>query len=148
PLFEATTVTYHAPMTDLSERPIVTLVVAVLNEAPYIGDCLVSIAAQDYPAELVEVLVYDGGSTDGSVEIAERFTAGHPGWAVRPNPRRIQAAAWNAGIEAATGEIVGIVSGHSELAPDYISSAVATLRETGADMVGGPVRAIGETPVG
>ncbi len=135
-------------MIDLPASPRVTLVIAMLNEAAAIGPCLASIAAQDYPPELLEVLVYDGGSTDGSVEIAGRIAAEHPGWAVRPNPRRIPGAAWNAGIQAATGDVVGIVSGHAELGSGYVASAVRALRETGADMVGGPVRAIGETPVG
>jgi glycosyltransferase involved in cell wall biosynthesis len=135
-------------MTERGAMPRVTLVVAMRNEAANIGDCLASIAAQDYPADRIEVLVYDGESTDASVAIAEGFAASHPGWAVKPNPRRIQAAAWNAGIEAASGEIVGIVSGHAQLGPGYVRSAVQALDETAADMVGGPVRAVGETPVG
>jgi hypothetical protein len=67
---------------------------------------------------------------------------------VSRNPRVIQAAAWNLGIDEARGDILSIVSAHSELAPDYVSAAVETLARTGADMVGGPVQAIGEGPVG
>ena len=135
-------------MTTLTDLPTVTMVVAMRNEALNIGRCLESLAAQDYPADRLEVLVYDGESTDSSVAIVEAFCATHPNWAVRPNIRRIQAAAWNTGIEAASGEIVGIVSGHAELGPAYVRSAVEALRRTGADMVGGPVRPIGDTPVG
>ena len=62
-------------------------------------------------------------------------------------PRRIQAAAWNLGIHAATGDVIGILSGHAELSPSYVGAAVTALDRTGADMVGGPVRAIGEGPV-
>ena len=131
-------------MTPTRRIPTVTLVVAMRNEAAYIERCLASIAAQDHPADALEVLVYDGESDDDSVALAEAFAAGRPGWAVRPNPRRIQAAAWNAGIATARGDIVGIVSGHAELAPTYVSAAVAALERTGADMVGGPVTAIGE----
>jgi len=133
---------------DLLDWPSVTLVVAMRNEVSNIERCLASLAAQDYPSDRLEILVYDGESTDSSVAIAEEFAAERPRWAVRPNRRRIQAAAWNEGIEAASGEIVGIVSGHSELGPAYVRSAVEALRRTGADMVGGPVRAIGDTPVG
>jgi succinoglycan biosynthesis protein ExoA len=135
-------------MTKHTDLPIVTLVVAMRNEASNIERCLESLAAQDYPADRLEVLVYDGQSTDSSVAIVEAFCATRPNWAVRPNPRRIQAAAWNIGIEAASGEIVGIVSGHAELGPAYVRSAVEALERTGADMVGGPVRPIGDTPVG
>jgi len=92
--------------TDLpTDLPTVTMVVAMRNEALNIGRCLESLAAQDYPGDRLEVLVYDGASTDSSVAIVEAFCATRPNWAVRPNPRRIQAAAWNTGIEAASGEI-------------------------------------------
>ena len=135
-------------MTPARPTPTVTLVVAMRNESAYIERCLASIAAQDHPSDALEVLVYDGESDDDSVALAEAFAAGRPSWSVRPNPRRIQAAAWNAGIATAAGDIVGIVSGHAELAPTYVSYAVAALQRTGADMVGGPVTAIGEGPVG
>ncbi len=128
--------------------PTVTLVVAMRNESAHIADCLDSIAAQDHPADRLEVLVYDGESDDDSVAIAEAWSAGRPGRAVLPNPRRIQAAAWNAGIAIATGDIVGIVSGHAVLAPDYVRRAVEAIEATGADMVGGPVNAVGGGPVG
>lgn len=131
-----------------TSRQTVTLVVAMRNEEAAIERCLASIAAQDYPPDAFEVLVYDGDSTDRSFEIAEAFARGRAGWSVRRNERRIQAAAWNQGIDAASGDIIGIVSGHVELDPDYVSNAVRVLGVSGADMVGGPVRAIGEGPIG
>jgi succinoglycan biosynthesis protein ExoA len=126
----------------------VTLVVAMRNEASNIGPCLASIAAQEYPADRLEVLIYDGSSTDRSVAIAESVAAARAGWSVRPNERRIQAAAWNLGIAAASAEIVGIVSGHVVLDPAYTRNGVRVLLETDADMVGGPVHAIGDGPLG
>lgn len=124
------------------------MVVAMFNEAATIGACLQSLASQDYPSDLLEVLVYDGGSTDGSRERADAIVSLHPGWFVRHNERRIQAAAWNAGMRAATGDIGGIVSGHAELEPTYVRMAVDALTATGADMVGGPVHAIGVGTIG
>jgi succinoglycan biosynthesis protein ExoA len=139
---------FYQRMVQTAGLPLVTLVVAMRNEAASIERCLASIAAQDYPPGLLEVLVYDGESDDGSAALAEAFAAGRERWSVRQNPRRIQAAAWNAGIAAARGDIVGIVCGHAEIAPSYVSSAVSALERTGADMVGGPVHAIGEGAVG
>ena len=125
-------------------KPRVTLVVAMRNERASILRCLASIENQDYPVDRLEVLVYDGQSTDESMNLALAFAAGRPNWVVLTNARRIQAAAWNAGIDAATGDILGIVSGHAELGPAYVRSAVEVLMRSGADMVGGPVRAIAE----
>lgn len=123
--------------------PKVTLIVAMRNEARHIEACLASIVAQRYDPSRLEVLVYDGGSDDGSTDLARRFTDRHAGWRLIPNPRGIQAAGWNAGIGEASGDIIGIVSGHAELAPTYVTAAVEALRRSGADMVGGPVRAVG-----
>lgn len=123
--------------------PKVSLIVAMRNEERYIEGCLCSLAAQDYPAGALEVLVFDGGSTDRSWEIASRVVDAQPGWKLRENPGVTQSAGWNLGIEAATGDVIGIVSAHSEVAADYVSSAAETLERTGADMVGGPMRAAG-----
>ena len=129
-------------------RPMVSLLVAMRNEERHIGRTLASIFDQDYPADRLEVRVYDGGSTDRSWAIAEEMCAGRPLASVSRNPRIIQAAAWNLGIDEARGDILSIVSAHSEIAADYVSAAVETLERTGADMVGGPVQAIGEGAVG
>lgn len=129
-------------------QPLVTLVVAMRNEAANIRDCLESIATQDYPTGRLEVLAVDGRSTDGTRELAASVLDGRPGWRLLDNPRITQAAAWNMGIDAARGDVIGIVGAHSELAPDYVSTAVETLERTGADMVGGPVRARSSGTIG
>jgi succinoglycan biosynthesis protein ExoA len=125
----------------------VTLVVGMRNEEDNIEACLRSVLAQEYPGR-IELLVIDGRSTDRSREIAEGLIDGRSDARIIDNPRIIQAAAWNLGIDQATGDVIGIVSGHAELAPDYVASAVAALERTGADMVGGPARAISAGAVG
>jgi succinoglycan biosynthesis protein ExoA len=126
----------------------VSLLVAMRNEAGYIERCLASIFAQNYPDHLLEVLVMDGQSTDGSRQVVESLFRGRSNCHLLQNPRVIQAAGWNLGIRAAQGEIIGILSAHAELAPDYVSRAVETLRRLGADMVGGPMRADSSERVG
>jgi len=128
--------------------PSVTLIVAMRNEAASIEACLASLLAQDWPDDRLEILVMDGGSTDGCRETAQRLLADRPRGRVVDNPGIVQAAGWNLGIDLATGDYVGIVSGHAELAPDYVASVVRVLEETGATMVGGPVTAEAEGPVG
>jgi glycosyltransferase involved in cell wall biosynthesis len=126
----------------------VSLLVAMRNEERHIARTLASISAQDYPADRLEVRVYDGDSTDRSREIADEMVADRPLASVSRNPRITQSAGWNLGITEAAGDIIGIVSAHCELAPDYVSTAVETLERTGADMVGGLMRAVGEPGVG
>ena len=50
----------------MPDSPLVTAVVVNLNGEAYLGDCLQSLFAQDYPA--LEVIVVDNGSTDSSVD--------------------------------------------------------------------------------
>lgn len=123
-------------------RPLVTLLIPMKNEARYIRGCLESVFAQDYP--VLEIIVLDGLSTDDSAAIVAEMIAGRGDSRLLPNPRVIQSAAWNLGIQASRGEIVGIVSAHSELAPDYVSRLVETLERTGADLAGGPTVAVAD----
>lgn len=128
--------------------PKVTLLVAMHNETGYIGKCLQSILVQDYPEDRLEVLIMDGNSHDNSCEITEAMIKGKNHCRLLTNPKITQAAGWNLGISHASGDIIGIVSGHAELEPNYVSKAVETLQRTKADMVGGCIRARGREGVG
>jgi glycosyltransferase involved in cell wall biosynthesis len=139
---------HHPDRPQIGSEPTVTLLVAMRNEEQAIEATLHSILAQDYPSERLEIRVYDGDSTDRSWALVEEIARVHPNVHLARNPRVTQAAGWNLGIDHASSDIVGIVSAHCELAPDYVSTAVETLRRTGADMVGGLMRAAGEGRVG
>lgn len=131
-------------MGDKSNFPFVSLLIPARNESRYILTCLESIKLQDYPCKNIEILIFDGESTDNSREIVKDFLSQHPIGILLANPKKIQAAAWNMGLKQSKGEIIGIVSAHCELAPDYISNIVETLQRTDADMVGGPTFASAE----
>jgi glycosyltransferase involved in cell wall biosynthesis len=120
--------------------PLVSVVIPMRNEAAHIGRCLDSILAQDYPAEQLEVIVVDGDSDDASSEVLRGYGAR---LRVLRNPARIVPAAMNVGIRAARGEIVARVDAHTVIAPDYLRVGVETLQRSGADNVGGPMRAVG-----
>jgi succinoglycan biosynthesis protein ExoA len=64
------------------------------------------------------------------------------------NPRVTAAAAMNIGIELATNDLIIRADAHTLYARDYVSTAVATLLETGAAIVGGPMRPVGMSPFG
>ena len=121
------------------------MLLPVLNERHFLRDCLASLVVQDYP-ELLEILVLDGGSRDGSEAIAA--CADDPRVRVVDNPRITAAAAMNVGIAAAKGQIVCRADAHTLYAPDYVRQCVMTLLETGAENVGGPMRAVGTTNFG
>ena len=116
---------------------LVSIVVPMLNEERYIGGCLDSILAGSFPPEQCEVLVVDGGSVDGSREIVRARSDRHPSLRLLNNPRRIQGAAMNIGIQNARGKYVLRMDAHSEYPRDYVQNCVEELERTGADNVGG-----------
>lgn len=122
--------------------PTVTIVVPTLDERARITDCLASLSAQDHPG-IVEILVVDGGSTDGTADLVSLATRRDPRIRLLANPERSAAAALNVGLAAATGDLFVRADAHSTYAPDYVRRCVEVLAETAADDVGGPMRPIG-----
>jgi succinoglycan biosynthesis protein ExoA len=128
--------------------PLVTLVMPVLNEAALIEQSLETVLNQDYPSEQLEILIIDGGSTDGTPALVQALGQRHPEVRLLTNPARITPAALNVGILAARGDIIVRVDGHALLEPDYVSQCVRYLVEGKADNVGGLMRPLGITYVG
>jgi GT2 family glycosyltransferase len=127
--------------------PLVSVLMPVRNEAAWIARSLGAVLAQDYPAELLEVLLIDGASEDETLRIA-RALPGSERVRVLRNPRRLQAAGLNMGLRAARGEVVVRVDGHTVIAPDYVRSCVTALSATGAANVGGRMEPAGITAPG
>jgi GT2 family glycosyltransferase len=129
--------------------PLVSLVIPVKDEGRYIERCLESIAAQDYPRNLVEVIVVDDGSSDHTRELAGNYSTFD--WAsfhVVANEGDGTAAARNTGIRLARGEVIVQLIGHCELAPDFVSTSVATLQDRDVECAGGVIETVGEGLVG
>jgi glycosyltransferase involved in cell wall biosynthesis len=129
--------------------PLVTVVVPARNEERAIRTCLRTLLEQDYPRDRLEILVVDGASEDETRAIVAKAAAGTD-VPIRliENPRRTTPAALNRAIEAARGEFLVRVDGHSAPEPSYVRRVVEGNLEFRADLVGGWVEAIGTTPVG
>jgi len=125
-------------------QPTLSLLLPTLNERHFIRDCLDSLLAQQ-DVELLELLVVDGGSTDGTRELVESY-----GGVVRlvDNPRVTAAAAMNVGIAESKGEVICRADAHTLYEPDYLRRCLDVLDETGADNVGGRMRPVGTCAFG
>jgi glycosyltransferase involved in cell wall biosynthesis len=126
-------------------HPRVTIAMPAYNEERYIEACIASVQAQDYPRELIEILVADGRSTDQTRDILARLAAADPRIRMIDNPARLQAAGLGLLVKQATGDIFVRMDVHCEYAPDYVRRCVETLERTGADNVGGAQRAKART---
>ncbi|MCL1851870.1 MAG: glycosyltransferase family 2 protein [Peptococcaceae bacterium] len=116
---------------------VASVVVPIRNEEHYIKSCIESLLQQDYPAEQLEILLVDGGSTDKTCEIIQHYCAQQPHLHLLNNPDRTVPYALNMGIHAARGRFIVIMGAHSTYADDYISKCIECLEETGAENVGG-----------
>jgi glycosyltransferase involved in cell wall biosynthesis len=105
-------------------NPLVSIIVPSYQQARFLRTALESILSQDY--EPMEVLVLDGGSTDGSKEILERY--GDRIW-FRSEPDRGQCHAINEGFEKSRGEFVAWLNSDDFYYPGAISHAVEVLRQ-------------------
>jgi GT2 family glycosyltransferase len=123
-------------------RTSVSVIVACRNEERFIGGCLESIVATDYPRNLLEVLVVDGMSEDATRSIVSSYSRRFPFVRLVENPRGIASTAFNVGIRMASGDAIMIMGAHNEYSTDYIPKSVEALHRYGADNVGGVIRVI------
>lgn len=132
----------------LPERPLVSIVIPALNEERYIVPLLDSLAAQDYGAGRIEVLVADGGSSDRTREMVLAYKGPFERLLLVDNPRRSTSSGMNEGIALARGDCWIILGAHSEANPDFVRQSVDALRRTGAACVGGPIETRGRSTTG
>ncbi len=119
--------------------------IPMLNEADHIANLVADLASQDYEGEL-EVLVADGGSTDGSPELLlEAAEQAGISITLLENPGRIVSPGLNACIRQATGDLIVRLDCHMRYPADHLRSCVVASRESGAWLAGGPVVPNGRT---
>ena len=105
-----------------------------------------SFVNQTYPKDRYEIIVVDGCSDDGTVDIVNgiirEFSTDSFHIRLVDNPKRILASGWNIGIKAAKGEYVTRIDAHAEAAPDFIEKSVNTMLSVNAACVGGKLDSI------
>lgn len=127
----------------------VSVIVPIRNEREYIENCLNSILNSDWPADHMEVLVIDGESDDGTIEIVQEMASRNARLKLMTNERRIQTVALNLGIEAAAGDVILRVDGHAEVETDFVSQSVKALVDhPECWCAGGMVETVNDTVLG
>ncbi len=129
----------------LLATPRVTVIMPIRNEAAFIGRSLGAVLAQDYPHDLLDVLVVDGRSTDKTREVVCSVANGYTRVRLLDNPAGIVATGLNLALKEARGDVIVRVDGHCEVPPHYVRTCVKHLDEDKVDGVGGAVRTVGDT---
>jgi hypothetical protein len=115
----------------------VSVVMPTLNQAPFIAESVASVMSQG--VESLELVVADGGSTDGTQAILATLATEHPGrlrWTSAPDGGPAQAV--NAAVARARGAIIGWLNSDDLYTPGAVSRALqAFMRQPAAVMVYG-----------
>lgn len=123
-----------------TDLPLVSIVTPSYQQGRFLRLCIESVLTQDYPH--IEYCVFDGGSTDDSVEIlksyGDRFF-----WKSEPDGG--QTSAINSGLRRAKGTILAYLNSDDVLLPGAVSAAVEEWRRNPqADVVYGRAHFIDE----
>lgn len=118
---------------DRDRAPDVSVVMVLWNCAPFLDNCLASIASDDV---IMEVLCYDNASEDGSAAVAERWSAD------------VQLSSENIGFPAAVNALIDrcrapatlLLNPDVRLEPGAVSSCLRALEGPGVELVGANLR--------
>lgn len=127
-------------------HPPVTIILPVFNEVTTIDGTLKSLLTQDYEGSL-DVIVADGGSTDGTASKLGDWAESTSNLSVIANERRVQSYGLNAAAKASGSTLLVRADGHTCYATDYVSRSVETVLETDA-AAGGRMNPVGQNPFG
>ena len=117
----------------------VSIVIPCFNEESTITELLTAIYAQSYPRELLEVIIADGMSTDGTRQRIKKFSDENGDLNVRvvDNSTGTIPAALNIAIKDSLAGIIVRLDAHSAPYPDYVEKCVEDLQSGRGDNVGG-----------
>lgn len=121
-------------MRDAVEPPLISVVVATYNSAPFLELAIRSALAQTHPR--IEVIVADDASTDATAAIAARLAAADP--RIRFLPSAVNGgpgATRNRALRAARGDWAAVLDSDDLIHPDRLAALLSVAIERGADIV-------------
>lgn len=116
---------------------LISIIIPCYNERLYIDRLLVNLIEQDYPKNLLEILIIDGISTDGTDLIIDNYCKQYSYIKLFKNYNKTVPYALNLGITNSSGDIIVRMDAHSAYPVNYISTLVENLVSLDADNVGG-----------
>ncbi len=115
----------------MTEWPFISALLVTRNEHVFIEKALLSLIKQTYPKDKYEIIIIDGESTDGTLDIVNNLIHEYKtdkfDIRIVNNPKHILASGWNIGIHEAKGEYVVRIDAHAEALPDFIEKNVETI---------------------
>lgn len=98
-----------------------SIIVPIYNAEKYLAECVDSLLDQNFDKELYEIILYDDGSKDGSLSIAQDYALRYSNIRVFTHPNAGVSATRNAGLDEAEGEYVWFVDNDDKIVKDVLS---------------------------
>ena len=119
------------------EQPLISVIVPVFNVERYLAPCLDSILFQSY--KNLEIIIINDGSTDFSLNIAEKYQEKEDRITVYSYPNEGLAEARNKGLAVATGVYITFVDSDDLLLPMALEVLYKEMVSKDADLVEGKI---------
>lgn len=130
-------------------EPKVSVCLVVYNGAKHLAQKLESLQALDYPAELLEILIYSDGSTDGTAELSRELSRRDPRVQLFEGAeRRGKPTGLNRLVAAATGDVLLMTDVRQTLAPRALRALLQPLSDPSVGCVSGSLVLAGDTGAG
>ncbi|MCR5670067.1 MAG: glycosyltransferase [Butyrivibrio sp.] len=113
----------------------ISVIIPAYNIEKLLTKCVESVALQDYPSELLEILLVDDGSTDGTPKVADALGERFPNVKVFHKENGGSSSARNLGLKNATGDYIGFVDSDDYISSDMYSSLMDAAMRNDADMI-------------
>ncbi|MBQ8030389.1 MAG: glycosyltransferase [Butyrivibrio sp.] len=120
-------------MTDQNKT--ISVIIPAYNIEDLLEKCVRSVASQDYSGSLLQIIVVDDGSTDGTAAVADGLSSEYENVQVIHKANGGSSSARNAGLSVATGEYVGFVDSDDYISPRMYSLLMDAAIRNDADMV-------------
>ncbi len=115
---------------------LISAICPVFNGAQYISNNILQFFSNSKPNDK-ELIIVDGGSIDGTIQIVQNWVKRFPNVKLLNNPHRYVPHSLNIGIKEAKGEFISRLDVHTEYPFDYFEKCIELINSTNADNVGG-----------
>jgi glycosyltransferase involved in cell wall biosynthesis len=114
------------------DKPLISMIIVVLNRANCFENCIQSIFAQSY--DNVELIVIDGGSTDGTIDLLHKYSDRIDYWVSEPDQGLYYAM--NKAVEIASGDWLNFI-GSDDVLLNNLKAVASQLQDSNAIYYGG-----------
>lgn len=120
---------------DICDKKILSIIIPAYNTETYIDECIQSCVKQNLDSEKYEIIIINDGSTDRTLEIAERWAEKHRNIKVLSQENQGQSVARNAGLNVASGKYIMFVDSDDYLTADSIGALVERCQADNLDLL-------------